>query len=110
MGLRWRHRPSTGTGRTLTPAARVGESGPGLYPLRAWVYVKPRSALPPCGVSVRFRASSMSTSKAEEYRTKAREAEQLAERTDDSAIKEQALKIAEQWRYMADYEEKRGRR
>ena len=36
-----------------------------------------------------------------------REAEQLAERTNNSVIKEQALKIAEQWQYMADYEEKR---
>ena len=33
----------------------------------------------------------MATSKAEEYRTKAREAEQLAERTNNSVIKEQAL-------------------
>ena len=43
----------------------------------------------------------MSTSKADEYRAKAREAEQLAERTNDSVIKEQALKIAERWQYMA---------
>ena len=42
----------------------------------------------------------MATSKADEYRAKAREAEQLAERTNDSVIKEQALKIAEQWQYM----------
>ena len=52
----------------------------------------------------------MATSKADDYRAKAREAERLAEQTTDSVIKEQALKIAEQWRYMADYEEKRGRR
>ena len=45
----------------------------------------------------------MATSKAEEYRTKAREAEQLAEWTNDSVIKEQALKI------MAAFEEKFGR-
>jgi hypothetical protein len=50
----------------------------------------------------------MATSKADEYRAKAREAEQLAERTKDSVIKEQALKIAEQWRYMAAFEEKLG--
>ena len=54
-------------------------------------------------------ASSMATRKAEEYRAKAREAEQLAEKTVDSTIKEQALKIAEQWRYMAAFEEKFGR-
>ena len=51
----------------------------------------------------------MATSKAEEYRTKAREAEQLAERTNDPAIKDQALKIAEQWQYMAPFKEKFGR-
>ena len=51
----------------------------------------------------------MATSKADEYRAKAREAEQLAERTNDFVIKEQALKIAEQWRYMAAFEEKFGR-
>jgi hypothetical protein len=49
----------------------------------------------------------MATSKADEYWARAREAEQLAEQTADSVIKEQALRIAEQWRYMADYEEKR---
>ena len=51
----------------------------------------------------------MATRKAEDYRAKAREAEQLAEKTVDSTIKEQALKIAEQWRYMAAFEEKFGR-
>jgi hypothetical protein len=52
----------------------------------------------------------VATNKADEYRAKAREAEQLAEQTTESVIKQQAFKIAEHWRYMADYEEKRGRR
>jgi hypothetical protein len=51
----------------------------------------------------------MATSKADEYWARAREAEQLAEQTADSVINEQALKIAEQWRYMAAFEEKFGR-
>jgi hypothetical protein len=50
----------------------------------------------------------MTTSKVDEYRVRASEAEQLAKQTANSVIKEQALKIAEQWRYMANYEEKRG--
>ena len=41
----------------------------------------------------------MATRRPRNTETKAREAEQLAERTDDSGIKEQALKIAEQWQY-----------
>jgi hypothetical protein len=46
------------------------------------------------------------TSKAEEYRAKARESEEIAEQTGDPYIKEQFLKIAKQWRNMAAYEEK----
>ena len=46
------------------------------------------------------------TSKAEEYRAKARESEEIAEQTGDPYIKEQFLKIAKQWRHMAAYEEK----
>ena len=46
------------------------------------------------------------TSKAEEYRAKAHESEEIAEQTGDPYIKEQFLKIAKQWRYMAAYEEK----
>jgi predicted RNase H-like nuclease len=49
------------------------------------------------------------TSRADEYRAKAREAEQLAEQIRDPGIKEQFLKIAQQWRDMAAYEEKRSR-
>jgi hypothetical protein len=49
------------------------------------------------------------TSKADEYRAKASEAEQLAEQTRDSVIKEQLFKTAQQWRDMAAYEEKRWR-
>ena len=46
------------------------------------------------------------TTKAEEYRAKARECEELAEQTRDSFIKEQILDVAKQWRHMAAYEEK----
>jgi hypothetical protein len=49
------------------------------------------------------------TPKAEEYRAKARECEEGAEQTRDPYIKEQFLKIAQQWRDMAAYEEKYGR-
>jgi hypothetical protein len=49
------------------------------------------------------------TLKADEYRAKAREAEQFAEQVRDPDIKEQFLKIARQWRDMAAYEEKRSR-
>ena len=60
MGLRWRHRPSTGTGRTLTagntrhpPAALVGRTRTApLCGTMLRVCAKPRSALAPCGVSV----------------------------------------------------------
>ena len=56
-----------------------------------------RAGFPLVGKLVLWRQA---TSKADEYRAKAQEAEQLAERTTDSVIKEQALRIAEQWRYM----------
>jgi hypothetical protein len=49
------------------------------------------------------------TSKADEYRAKARECEEDAKQTRDSYLKEQFLKIAQQWRDMAAYEEKRWR-
>ena len=49
------------------------------------------------------------TSKAEEYRAKARESEEIAEQTRDPYIKKQFLKIAKQWRHMAAYEEKHDR-
>jgi hypothetical protein len=52
----------------------------------------------------------LATSKADEYRAKAREAKRLAEETPDWEIKEQAFKIAKQWRDMAAHEEKRWRR
>jgi hypothetical protein len=49
----------------------------------------------------------VATSKADEYRANALEADQLGEQTVDSVIKEKLLKIAQQWRDMAAYEEKR---
>jgi hypothetical protein len=46
------------------------------------------------------------TLKADEYRAKARECEELAEQTRNSLIKEQLLDVAKQWRHMADHLEK----
>ena len=71
-----------------------------------WVCAKPRLVPLPCGVSVGFELSSYGDKQGRRYRAKAREAEQLAQQTNNSVIKEQALKIAEQWRYMADLRRK----
>jgi hypothetical protein len=49
------------------------------------------------------------TTKAEEYRAKAQECEELAERARDPFIKEQLLEVAKKWRHMAAYEEKHSR-
>ena len=49
------------------------------------------------------------TYKAEEYRAKARECEERAERTGDYFIKEQFLEVAKKWRLIAESEEKRSR-
>jgi hypothetical protein len=46
------------------------------------------------------------TTKAEEYRAKAQECEELAQATRDSFIKEQFLEVAKKWRQMAASEEK----
>jgi hypothetical protein len=48
-------------------------------------------------------------SKAEEYRAKARECEERAERTMDSFVKEQLLEAAKAWRNLAASEEKQSR-
>jgi len=47
--------------------------------------------------------------KAEEYRTKARECEERAAQTRDSFSKQQMLEIAAKWRQMADSEEEDSR-
>jgi hypothetical protein len=49
------------------------------------------------------------TSKAEEYRAKARECEERAAQMPDSYLKEQMLEVAKKWRNMAAYEEKNAR-
>jgi hypothetical protein len=49
------------------------------------------------------------TSKADEYRAKARECEERAEQTRDPFIKQQMLDIAQKWHTMAAYEEKYAR-
>jgi hypothetical protein len=46
------------------------------------------------------------TSKADEYRARAQECEELAQATRDLHIKQQMLKIAETWRRMAAHLEK----
>jgi hypothetical protein len=46
---------------------------------------------------------------AEEYRAKARECEERAEQSRDAQIKQQLIEIAQKWRSMADYLEKRER-
>ena len=51
----------------------------------------------------------MAQSKADEYRDKARECEELAQATRDHFIQQQMLEIAEKLRTMAAFEEKFGR-
>jgi hypothetical protein len=46
---------------------------------------------------------------AEEYRAKAEECEERAERTRDTTIKQQLIELAQQWRALADHQEKRSR-
>ena len=48
----------------------------------------------------------MAKSKADEYRAKARECDELAQAARDPCIQEQMLEIAEKWRTMAAFEEK----
>jgi hypothetical protein len=45
-------------------------------------------------------------SKADEYRDKARECEELAQVARDPLVQQQILEIAEKWRTMAAFEEK----
>jgi hypothetical protein len=46
---------------------------------------------------------------AEEYRAKARECEENAEKTRDSVIKQRLIELAQQWRTLAAHEEKNAR-
>ena len=48
----------------------------------------------------------MAKSKADEYREKARECEELARVARDLLVQQQILEIAEKWRTMAAFEEK----
>ena len=48
----------------------------------------------------------MAKSKADEYRAKARECEELAQGVSDPFIQQQMLEVAEKWRTMAAFEEK----
>ena len=47
--------------------------------------------------------------KSEEYRLKARECEERADRTRDPFIKQQLIDLAKHWRTLADYPEKHTR-
>ena len=47
--------------------------------------------------------------KAEEYRLKAKECEERADRTRDVFIKQQLLVLAKHWRTLAEYQEKHTR-
>ena len=65
------------------------------------------------GTTLRLRRSSCSaqtganlTSKADEYRAKARECEERAAPTRDPFLKQQMIEIAQKWHTMAAYEEK----
>jgi hypothetical protein len=58
---------------------------------------------------VAYRRGADLTSKADEYRAKARECEERAEQTRDPFIKQQMLDIAQKWHTMAAYEEKYAR-
>jgi hypothetical protein len=48
-------------------------------------------------------------SKAEAYRDKARECEENAKKTRESVIKERLIELAQQWRVLAEHEEKKAR-
>ena len=60
------------------------------------------------GLSVETGRSVL-TSKADEYRAKARECEERAEQTRDTFLKQQMIEIAQKWHSMAAYEDKYGR-
>ena len=62
-----------------------------------------------CVRHLAYRWGADLTSKADEYRAKARECQKHAEQTRDPFIKQQLLDIAEKWRTMAAYEEKYAR-
>jgi hypothetical protein len=47
--------------------------------------------------------------KAEEYRLKAKECEERADRTRDVFVKQQLLELAKHWRTLAEYQEKHTR-
>ena len=46
--------------------------------------------------------------KVEEYRLKAKECEERADRAGDTFVKQQLIELAKHWRALADYQEKHG--
>jgi hypothetical protein len=67
------------------------------------------NVVPLAFVIYRANRATVVTSKAEEYRAKARECEENAAQTRDPFIKQQFINTAQQWRDMAAYEEKHWR-
>jgi hypothetical protein len=64
---------------------------------------RPRVRFSGCEV---FRDCPVAKSKADEYRDKARECEELAQVAREPLVQQQILEIAEKWRTMAAFEEK----
>ena len=77
-----------------------------LQPAEAWIC---RNGLSPVNFVMLCNMTGADlTSKADEYRAKARECEDMAQATRDPHIQQQMLEIAEKWRTMAAYEDKYG--
>ena len=98
-------------GRSGSPAApRVtitSSPASGLFLVRFRTILVRNGFLPLAFVIYRTNGRWAVTTKAEEYRAKARECEELAEQTRDSFIKEQFLEVAKKWRQMAEHEDNR---
>jgi len=56
-----------------------------------------------------YRQDGAVVTQAEQYRAMAKECEERAERIRDPFIKQQLIELAQQWRALADYQEKRPR-
>jgi hypothetical protein len=94
-------RPLLTTGVAGAPVLSIDTMGQN----RPWGDVRAMSGLPLRSSRI-IQTGAVLTSKADEYRAKARECEELAQATCDSFIKEQFLEVAKKWWHMAAYEEK----
>jgi hypothetical protein len=86
-------------------AGTPGGQATSIWPPQVWW----NDSSPVTFVILRTNGATAVTSKAEEYRAKARECEEHAAQMPDSYIKEQLLEIAKKWRTMAAFEETHGR-